>query len=104
MANGDNFCLRLTGFGSNIKESWQQLQIDKDFCDVTLACKDGQIQSHRIILSHSSPVLKDILKQNANSNPFIYIRGVKYKSLESLIHFMYQGEVTVSDKDQINFF
>ena len=61
LAAGESFCLRLTQFGDNIRTTWQQLQVEKDFCDVTLACKDGQISTHKIIISHSSPVLKNIL-------------------------------------------
>ena len=50
IAGGENYCLHLTQF----RITWNQLQIDKDFCDVTLECEDGQILSHRIIVSHSS--------------------------------------------------
>ena len=50
--------LRFNEFGSNIRTSWQQLLIDKDFCDVTLACEDGQILSHRLIISHRSNLPK----------------------------------------------
>ena len=77
MTNGENLCFRLTEFGSNIGKTWKQLQIDKDFCDVTLVCNDGQIQTHRIIISHGSPVLEDILKQTSGPNLVIYLRGVK---------------------------
>ena len=91
--------LHFNEFGSNIRTTWQQLLIDKDFCGVTLACDDGQIQSHKIIVSHSSPVLKNILKQIFGQNPIIYFKSVKYKLLESLINFMYQGEVTVAEDD-----
>ena len=91
--------LHFNEFGSNIRTTWQQLLIDKDFCGVTLACDDGQIQSHKIIVSHSSPVLKNILKQIFGQNPIIYFKSVKYKHLESLFNFMYQGEVTVAEDD-----
>ena len=81
-------------FGSNIRTILQQLLIDKDFCDVTLACEDGQIQSNKIILSHSSPVLKNILKQISCQNHIIYFKSVKYKLARCLFKFVYQGEVT----------
>ena len=103
MAIRENDCFRLNEYGSNIRTTWQQLQIDKDFCDVTMVCDDGQIKTHRIIVSHSSPLLKDILKQSPSQNSVIYLRGVKFKHLESLINFMYQGEVTVSNEDIVNF-
>ena len=71
LAAGETFCFRLTQFGDNIRTTWQQLQVEDDFCDVTLACKDGQIPTHKIIISHSSPVLKNILNQNSNQNQVI---------------------------------
>ena len=91
--------LHFNEFGSNIRTTWQQLLIDKDFCGVTLACDDGQIQSHKIIVSNSSPILENILKQTSSQNPVIYLTGVKYKYLVNLVNFFYQGEVTVTEED-----
>ena len=95
MAANDVFCLRLQDFESNIRNSWKDIQSQKDFCDVTLACDDKQITTHKFIISSSSPVFRNILKQNSNSHPFIYLRGVKYKDLFNLLNFMYQGEVDI---------
>ena len=50
----ENYCICLCQF----RMIWKQLQIDKDFCDVTLACEDGQIMSHRLIISHRSNLPK----------------------------------------------
>ena len=82
-------------FEKNIRATWQQLQGERYFCNVTLACKDGKNLTHKIIISHSIPVLKNLLNQNMNQNPVIYLRGVKYKYLENLVNFLYQGEITV---------
>merc|ERR1719469_341885 len=90
-------------FESNIKSTWQELQTEKDFCDLTLACEDKQIQTHKIIISSSSPIFRNILKQNSNPHPVIYLRGVKYKFLENLINFMHQGEVNVAEEDLRDF-
>ena len=45
--------------------------ITKDFCDVTLACEDKQIKTHKVIISSSSPVLRNILKFNQNPHLLI---------------------------------
>ena len=103
MARDENYLLRLNQFGSNIKTTWLQLQGEKDFCDVTLACNDRQIESHKIIVSHSSPILKNILKQTSSQNLVNYLRGVKYKYLVNLVNFLYQDEVTVAEEDLDNF-
>ena len=60
MSESDTFCLRLEEFENPIKTSWQDFQIEKDFCDVTLACEDKIIEAHKIIISSCSPVFKNI--------------------------------------------
>ena len=60
MADNDTFCLRLDEFERHIKTSWQELQIEPDFCDLTLACEDKQIKTHKVIVSACSPVLRNI--------------------------------------------
>ena len=64
MVSNDNYCLRLNEFEGNVKLSWKELETDKDFCDVTQACEDKQIKTHRLIISSFSPVLRNILKFN----------------------------------------
>ena len=103
MAGNDNYCLRLNGFESNAKIYWQDLQAENDFCDVTLACEDKQIKTHKLIISSCSPVLGNILKLNQTPHPVIYLRKVKYKDLQNLLNFMYQGEVNVAEEDLPNF-
>ena len=55
----------------NVKVSWKELETDKDFCDVMLACEDKHIKTHRLIISSFSPVLRNVLK--FNQDPHIYI-------------------------------
>ena len=64
MPGSDNYCLRLNEFEGNVKISWQELETDKDFCDVTQACEDKQIKTHRLIISSFIPVLRSILNFN----------------------------------------
>ena len=40
MAGNNNFCLRLNSFEVNVKTVWQEMQMEEDFCDMTLACED----------------------------------------------------------------
>ena len=48
------------GFENDICETWQALQNESDFCDMTLACEDKQFLSYKIIISSSSPILMNI--------------------------------------------
>ena len=91
-------------YENNIKSTWQELQGKKEYCDVTLACVDKQILVHKIIISSVSPILRGILKQHPNPHPLIYLMGIQYKHLESLITYIYQGKVNVANEDLVNFF
>ena len=79
------------------------MQMEEDFCDITLACKDKQIKTHNLIISSYSPVLRDILKSAQNPHPFIFLRRVKYKDLQNLLTFMYQGEMNISEEELNSF-
>ena len=103
MSESDVFCLCMDQFTINAGKSWQELQIETDFCDVTLACEDKQIKAHKVIISAFSSVLRNILKLNQNPHPLIYLRRVKYKDLQNLLSFVYQGEVNVAKEDLPSF-
>ena len=95
----ETFCLRFNEFDGFIKSSWLEHQRDNDFCDITLACEDRQIKTHKFVISAFSPVLRNILKLHQNPHPLIYLRKVKFVNLQNLITFMYQGEVDVVEED-----
>ncbi len=44
-----------------------------------------------------------MLKQNPHQHPLLYLKDVRYKDLESVLSFMYHGEVNVA-QDQLNSF
>jgi len=95
----DTFCIGLDEFDTNIRTIWQNLQKEKEFCDMTLACEGKVIQTHKVIISAISPILRNILRLNTNKYPCIYLRGVKFKELENLLNFIYQGEVCIEEED-----
>ena len=103
MSASKKYCLRLNEFEGNAKLYWQALQKEIDFCDVTLACEDKQIEAHKLIISSCSPVLGNILKLNQTAHPIIYLRRVKYRNLKNILTFMYQGEVNVAEEDLSSF-
>merc|ERR1712106_506515 len=103
MASAEKFCLRWNDFERNISGAFRELREDKDFFDVTLACDDDQIQAHKVILSACSPFFRQILKRNRHEHPLLYLKGVKYVDLMSVLNFMYHGEVNVA-QDELNSF
>jgi len=103
MGTIEKFCLRWNDFDRNISGALKELREDKDFFDVTLACDDDQIQAHKVILSACSPFFRSILRRNRHDHPLLYLKGVKFSDLVSVLTFMYQGEVNVA-QDELNSF
>jgi len=103
MGTSEKFCLRWNDFESNISGAFRELREDKDFFDVTLACDDDQLQAHKVILSACSPFFRTILRRNRHEHPLLYLKGVKYVDLVSVLNFMYHGEVNVAQEELNSF-
>jgi len=103
MGAAEKFCLRWNDFESNISGAFRELRDDKDFFDVTLACDDDQVQAHKVILSACSPFFRTILRRNRHEHPLLYLKGVKYVDLVSVLNFMYHGEVNVAQEELNSF-
>jgi len=103
MGASEKFCLRWNDFERNISGAFQELRENKDFFDVTLACDDDQMQAHKVILSACSPFFKTMLRRNKHEHPLLYLRGIKYTDLVSVLNFMYHGEVSVAQEDLNSF-
>jgi len=103
MGSSEKFCLRWNDFETNISGAFRELRDDKDFFDVTLACDDEQMQAHKVILSACSPFFRTILRRNKHEHPLLYLKGVKYVDLVSVLNFMYHGEVNVAQEELNSF-
>merc|ERR1712240_613472 len=102
--SSEKYCLQWSSFQDNIHSTFKDLRNNLEFSDVTLACKDGQnIEAHKIIISASSPVLRDIIMMNKHPHPLIYMRGVNAKNMNYIIDFMYYGEVNIFQEELEDF-
>ena len=102
--NHEKLCLQWNTFHDNMKSSFEELQEDKDFTDVTLACEDGQqVDSHKLVLIASSPFFSDLLRQNRHTHPLIYMRGVKFEVMMAMVDFFYRGEANTYQENLDSF-
>merc|ERR1712123_8079 len=101
--SSEKFCLRWNDFESNISVAFREFREDKDFFDVTLACDDDQIQAHKVILSACSPFFRNVLRRNPHQHPLLYLKNVKFTDLQSVLNFMYHGEVNVAQEELNSF-
>ena len=102
-SNAEKFCLRWNDFESNISIAFREIREEKDLFDCTLSCGSRQIQAHKIILSACSPFFKSILKMNPHQHPLLYLKGVDFPSLQSVLNFMYHGEVNIAQEELNSF-
>ena len=103
--SGEKFCLKWNDFEKNISCAFKDLRRDKQLFDVTLACGDDFIQAHKVILSACSTFFRNILARSSlhHTNLLLYLKGIRSQDMESVLEFMYQGEVSVS-QDDLNMF
>lgn len=71
-----------------------------ELLDVTLVTDDDMVEVHKVVMSASSPLFRKILhKSSTQSQPYIYLRGVKSEFLKTIIDFVYDGEVFISSEN-----
>jgi len=90
----DKYTLHWHTYSDHLRDILKEMSSDDSFADVTLVTDDKkQIKAHRNILSACSSVFKEILQINTNNNhPVIYLRGILYSEMESILQFIYLGE------------
>ena len=103
MAANEKFCLKWNDFEHNVSSSFNDLREEKDFFDVTLVCDNNQIEAHKVIIGACSPFFRTILRRNPHQHPLLYLKGVLYDDLVSVLNFMYRGEVNIA-QEQLNSF
>jgi len=99
----EKFCLRWNDFETNISSAFKEIRDDKDLFDCTLSCGARQLQAHKLILSACSSFFKTVFKQNPHNHPLLYLKDIQFDHLQSVLNFMYHGEVNVAQEDLNNF-
>ncbi|XP_050297281.1 broad-complex core protein isoforms 1/2/3/4/5-like isoform X3 [Anthonomus grandis grandis] len=99
MDSGEQFSLCWNNFHSNLSSGFHNLLKDEDLVDVTLAAEGQFVKAHKTVLSVCSPFFKELFKVNPCKHPIVILPDVNYAALRSLLQFMYQGEVSVSQEE-----
>merc|ERR1712189_96840 len=87
-------------FHSNITLAFSQFQKNTNFQDVTLISDDHkQISAHRVILSAGSGYFNNVLSGNAHSHPLLCLDGINSSELNSVLDFIYTGELQLYHED-----
>ena len=100
----EKLCLQWNDFHENVKVAFQNLRSDKHFTDVTLAFEDGQqVEAHKVVLVSSSPFLQNLLEKNKHPHPLIYMKGLKFENVSTILDFLYSGEANVYEENLDSF-
>jgi len=99
----DQFCLKWNNYQANIVCALGNLKLDEDFVDVTLSCEGRTIKAHKVILSACSAYFKNVFKENPCQHPVVILKDVRHVDLESLVKYMYAGQVYIK-QDQLGRF
>ena len=86
-------------YSDHLKSMMKDLMMNEEFSDVTLVTEDKKhIKANIHILSACSPVFKDILKKEKNSSQIMYLRGIQFSEMESIMQFIYLGETSFNEE------
>ena len=82
----EKYSLKWHTYSDHLRRMMKELMMNEDFSDVTLVTEDKkQIKGNISILSACSPVFKDILKKEKKFNQIMYLRGVQFPEMESIM-------------------
>ena len=89
-------------FPRHVQHMVEEMYSTDYLADVTLICEDQRsLRAHKVILGASSPVFRNINENFQEKESVIYLKGIKYEQMESVLRFMYLGEVKISE-DSMN--
>ena len=97
----EKFCLKWNDFQTNVSKTFSSLRQEEHlFFDVTLVSDDEQhIPAHKLVLSASSELFKNMIKKTEHSKPMIFLSGFKANDLLLVMDYIYQGEVQIFQSD-----
>ncbi|XP_030755148.1 zinc finger protein 131 isoform X2 [Sitophilus oryzae] len=93
------FCVRWNSYQQNLQSAFPKLLTSEHFVDVTLACENEMLKCHKVVLSACSTYFEKLLLDNPCQHPIIFMKDMKFQEMQSLVDFMYKGEVNVTQDD-----
>ena len=91
----EKYSLSWHDYSEHLKSMMKEFMMNENFSDVTLVTDDKiHINANINILSTCSPVFRNILKKEKNYNQILYLRGILFSEMESIMQFIYLGEAT----------
>ncbi|XP_045119795.1 protein tramtrack, beta isoform-like isoform X1 [Portunus trituberculatus] len=99
----EEFLLKWNNHQTNFVDVFNELLQDESFVDVTLVCGGEAVPGHKMVLAACSPLLHRILRDNPCRHPLVILGDVPAGDMRAIMHFIYQGEVSVSQSELASF-
>ena len=91
----EKFNLYWHTYNDHLREMLRNMMSSNELTDVTIVSEDKKhFKAHKVVLSASSSVFQSIISDSTLSSPIIYLRGIDSPEIESILQFIYLGEVT----------
>ena len=82
----EKYSQKWPNYSEHLRSMMKYLRMNEDFSDVTLVTEDKKhLKVHKNILSACSPFFKEILKIEITSKPIIYLKGIHFLEVESIM-------------------
>ena len=89
----------------HVRNMMKELIVSTEFSDVTLICEDKkQLRAHKNILGACSNFFREIFKSDKSAHQMIYLRGIQFSEMESIMQFVYLGEAKFKEERIQEFF
>ena len=95
--SGDGVVVKWPGYQDSISTWIELLGQTKELVDCTITAGRRSIPVHRFVLSSCSPYFRSIFSSvPPHQHPVIVVPVIEENDLDTLVQFMYSGQVSVS--------
>ncbi|CAG2119680.1 unnamed protein product, partial [Medioppia subpectinata] len=101
VSNQPQYRLKWNSFHSNLSEVFRTMLVNENLVDCTVACDGASIKAHKMVLAASSTYFQNLFIANPCKHPIVILKDVRFADLQSIIDFIYTGEVNVP-QDQLS--
>ena len=77
----------------NLLNVFGSLLCNETMVDVTLACQDGTLKCHQMVLAGCSPYFQSLFKSNPCQHPIVFLHNCVLAEIKVIVDFMYQGVI-----------
>eukprot|EP00088_Acartia_fossae_P019146 TRINITY_DN2111_c0_g1_i2.p1 TRINITY_DN2111_c0_g1~~TRINITY_DN2111_c0_g1_i2.p1 ORF type:complete len:414 (+),score=125.19 TRINITY_DN2111_c0_g1_i2:129-1370(+) len=92
----EQFSLKWNNYQISLTSAFKHILEEEDFVDVTLSAEGQSLKAHKVVLSACSSYFKNLLRGISPwQHPVLVLKDVRFTDLQSILEFVYLGEVNL---------